>query len=302
MVMQMDKLMLTILSDIKPHIKTPFSLIDEKRQIIFGDLLSENTSQIPFHIYGVNWILKADMPQEFIQDFCFFLENIISNTIDDKLKAFVQGKNTLFDFLFPLGLILIKSDKLSEVETFISGIFKNSYFFQIGNILVCILPIDNLNELKETANALYQTIAEEISQKTVLSFSNIITSPTDLIKNFKDTKDAFRFLSTKKDGIVYYPDMTIERLFSLLPKEGLYTFKEEAEIDFDKLDKDTLDTIKVLLNCDLKLSEAARMLYIHRNTLIYRLDKIASLTGLDLRKFKDAVKMQIYLTLHEFCP
>lgn len=298
----MDKLMLTILSDIKPHIKTPFSLIDEKRQIIFGDLLSENTSQIPFHIYGVNWILKADMPQEFIQDFCFFLENIISNTIDDKLKAFVQGKNTLFDFLFPLGLILIKSDKLSEVETFISGIFKNSYFFQIGNILVCILPIDNLNELKETANALYQTIAEEISQKTVLSFSNIITSPTDLIKNFKDTKDAFRFLSTKKDGIVYYPDMTIERLFSLLPKEGLYTFKEEAEIDFDKLDKDTLDTIKVLLNCDLKLSEAARMLYIHRNTLIYRLDKIASLTGLDLRKFKDAVKMQIYLTLHEFCP
>jgi carbohydrate diacid regulator len=46
------------------------------------------------------------------------------------------------------------------------------------------------------------------------------------------------------------------------------------------------------------MAEAARRLYIHRNTLMYRLDKVFSLTGLDLRNFKDAVKMEIYFTLN----
>ena len=57
------------------------------------------------------------------------------------------------------------------------------------------------------------------------------------------------------------------------------------------------ETIKVYFDQDLNLSTAARQLYIHRNTLLYRLEKIRKATGLDLRRFKDAVVLKILLSL-----
>ena len=85
-----------------------------------------------------------------------------------------------------------------------------------------------------------------------------------------------------------------------MPADVRQNYKSEMSIDFKDLDSDTINTIRVFLNCNLHIAETARRLYIHRNTLIYRLDKIYKLTGLDLRNFKDAIKMQIQLILNDF--
>jgi carbohydrate diacid regulator len=92
--------------------------------------------------------------------------------------------------------------------------------------------------------------------------------------------------------------MVLERLLLSLPEKNRQVFIDEMGINLKKLDEETLKTIQVVLECNLNMAEAARRLYIHRNTLMYRLDKVFSLTGLDLRNFKDAVKMEIYFTLN----
>ena len=62
-------------------------------------------------------------------------------------------------------------------------------------------------------------------------------------------------------------------------------------------DEELFATAETFLGCDLNLSEASRALYIHRNTLSYRLDKIERLTGLDIRKFSDAVTFRVATVL-----
>jgi len=71
-------------------------------------------------------------------------------------------------------------------------------------------------------------------------------------------------------------------------------------VNFKVLDNDMINTMRVFLDSNIRIGEAARRLFIHRNTLIYRLDKIYNLTGLDLRNFKDAIKMNIFLILNDF--
>lgn len=67
-----------------------------------------------------------------------------------------------------------------------------------------------------------------------------------------------------------------------------------------KLDKDAILTIRTVLECNLNLAEASRKLYVHRNTLMYRLNKIYKQTGLDIRNFHDAVIMETILLLKEY--
>ena len=69
-------------------------------------------------------------------------------------------------------------------------------------------------------------------------------------------------------------------------------FKEET---LDSIDEETLITIRTFFENNLNLSETSRQLYIHRNTLVYRLDKLQKSTGLDLRVFEDAITFKIAL-------
>nr|WP_243429180.1 helix-turn-helix domain-containing protein [Clostridium pascui] len=66
---------------------------------------------------------------------------------------------------------------------------------------------------------------------------------------------------------------------------------------FDNLDKEIIITIEEFINCGLNISDTAKNLYIHRNTLIYRLDKIYKDTNFDLRNFKDAIVFYVVFLL-----
>ena len=68
---------------------------------------------------------------------------------------------------------------------------------------------------------------------------------------------------------------------------------------YNQIDEELLNTIYIFLRNNLSIAETSRQLYLHRNTLIYRLEKIMYITGLDIRNFKDAVKMEIILLLRK---
>ena len=84
-----------------------------------------------------------------------------------------------------------------------------------------------------------------------------------------------------------------EKVIDNLDVESKKNIIEKFNYAFSKLDEDIIKTIEVFFNLDLNLSESAKALYVHRNTLIYRLDKIQKYTSYDIRKFNDAVLFKI---------
>ena len=97
--------------------------------------------------------------------------------------------------------------------------------------------------------------------------------------------------------IINYENLGIGRLIYQLPTTLCEMFLQEVfkKNPIDALDQETLFTINKFFENSLNVSETSRQLYIHRNTLVYRLDKLQKSTGLDLRVFEDAITFKIAL-------
>lgn len=99
-----------------------------------------------------------------------------------------------------------------------------------------------------------------------------------------------------------YRDLGLGKLLYHLPKEACEEYLRDhlGDISFSDMDKDTLSMIHTFFDNNLSLAETARKLYLHRNTLIYRIDKFQDMTGLDLRNFNDAVTCKVAMLLHDY--
>ena len=96
-----------------------------------------------------------------------------------------------------------------------------------------------------------------------------------------------------KDIVFGEKELILEELVEALSDEVKDKIREDFSYKITKLDEEMLKTIEVFFDCGLNLSEAAKELYIHRNTLIYRLDKIQRITSYDIRKFNNAMIFKI---------
>ena len=102
--------------------------------------------------------------------------------------------------------------------------------------------------------------------------------------------------------IVRYDNLGIARLIYLLPTPLCEMFLREGvkKGSIDSLDQETLFTIQRFFENNLNVSETSRKLFVHRNTLVYRLEKIKRLTGLDLREFDDAIVFKVALMVKKY--
>ncbi|MBO4732970.1 MAG: helix-turn-helix domain-containing protein, partial [Clostridia bacterium] len=102
--------------------------------------------------------------------------------------------------------------------------------------------------------------------------------------------------------IVSYDNLGIARLIYQLPTTLCETFLHEVfkRGAIDNLDQETLFTIQRFFENNLNVSETSRKLFVHRNTLVYRLEKIKKITGLDLRQFDHAIIFKIALMVDKY--
>ena len=102
--------------------------------------------------------------------------------------------------------------------------------------------------------------------------------------------------------IVNYEQLGIGRLIYQLPAPLCKMFINEVlhGLSMDQFDEETLTTVNKFFENNLNVSETSRQLYIHRNTLVYRLDKLQKMTGLDLRNFDDAIIFKIMLMVSKY--
>lgn len=103
-------------------------------------------------------------------------------------------------------------------------------------------------------------------------------------------------------AVINYNKLGIGRLIFQLPTTLCKLFLNEVFKDgsFESLDSETMYTIQKFFENNLNVSETSRQLYIHRNTLVYRLDKIQKSTGLDLRMFDDAIIFKVAMLVKKY--
>ena len=147
-------------------------------------------------------------------------------------------------------------------------------------------------------------LGSEAMANAYVAYGTIVDKIKDVSKSYKEAKmalDVGKIFYSEK-SIIAYNRLGIGRLIYQLPIPLCRMFIEEIfpDVTPDQFDEETLLTINKFFENSLNVSETARQLYIHRNTLVYRLDKVHKATGLDLRVFEDAITFEIALMVVKY--
>lgn len=163
---------------------------------------------------------------------------------------------------------------------------------------------EGYGEMEETARILVDMLNSEAMTKVRVSYGTIVEEIKEVSKSYKEAKmamDVGKIFYSEKP-IVAYNTLGIGRLIFQLPMSLCEMFMNEVfgERLPDSLDEETLSTINKFFENSLNVSETSRQLYVHRNTLVYRLEKIQKSTGLDIRNFDDALTFKIALMVSNY--
>jgi carbohydrate diacid regulator len=193
----------------------------------------------------------------------------------------------------------------------ISNLFpdkKKDFVFNISeNDIVIIKEIKTgieSKDLEKLARSIVDTLAGEFFTRVTVGIGTVSVGIKDLARSFKEAQislEVGKVFDTEKT-IVRYDNLGIARLIYQLPTTLCEMFLREVFIkgSIEGLDKETLFTIQKFFENNLNVSETSRKLFVHRNTLVYRLEKIKKLTGLDLREFDHAIVFKVALMVKKY--
>ena len=148
------------------------------------------------------------------------------------------------------------------------------------------------------------TLQGEHYIKAVVGIGTPISNIKDLASSFKEAQIAMevgKVFDTEKQ-VISYDHLGIARLIYQLPTTLCEMFLKEVfkKGSIESLDRETLMTVQCFFENNLNVSETSRKLFVHRNTLVYRLEKIRKITGLDLREFEHAITFKVALMVKKY--
>ena len=241
-----------------------------------------------------------------------FIKNII---LDNILPGDIYIKSKELHFAADVNRIvfLIKFTGNNDVVPYevLQNMFpgKNKdYVISVGEhdtVLVKeIKPNYDMREIEKIARSIVDTISTEFYAKAVIGIGTAVDNLKDLSKSYKEAQVAIevgKVFDIEKD-IISYDNLGIGRLIYKLPQSLCEMFLQEVfkKGPLESLDRDTLTTIQAFFENNLNVSETSRKLFVHRNTLVYRLEKIRKLTGLDLRQFEHAITFKVALMVKKY--
>ncbi len=167
-----------------------------------------------------------------------------------------------------------------------------------------VKPSETYDDMNKTAKVIVDMLNTEAMSSVNVAYGTIVNEIKEVSRSYKEAKLALDvgkiFYSDRK--IIAYSNLGIGRLIYQLPIPLCKMFIKEIfdGKSPDEFDEETLTTINKFFENSLNVSETSRQLYIHRNTLVYRLDKLQKSTGLDLRVFEDAITFKIALMVVKY--
>ena len=163
---------------------------------------------------------------------------------------------------------------------------------------------ETFNDFYKTANVILDALKAADYTKANIALGTVVDDIKEVSRSYKEAKMALAVGKIFYEGeqIVFYSNLGIGRLIYQLPLPLCKMFIREIfeNKSPDDFDEETLTTINKFFENNLNVSETSRQLYIHRNTLVYRLDKLQKQTNLDLRVFEDAITFKIALMVVKY--
>lgn len=232
-------------------------------------------------------------------------ENTIFNraleneTNEDSIKMLIEDFNWNENALGRV-IIIENSDDIDadNILQYFETLDIAALLYTKENSKISVIYYQYKNKKDEKLNEfIYENITTDLMIKIKMGISSNVCLK-DLKRGYIEAKEVIKLASKFElvKPINYYDDMLIYRVvanMSEIDKNILIENIKEKKIDL--LDKDDIRTANVFLECNLNISDASRKLFIHRNTLIYRLEKIQKLTNYDLKIFKDAMEFRIII-------
>lgn len=213
----------------------------------------------------------------------------------------------------PRCVFVIETDTDSDINALemVKELFhtqKGDYVTSVNEKNIIVIKVldegDGYEELNDTALMLVDMLNSEIMAKVRVSYGTIVNEIKGLSKSYKEACMALDvgmiFYSEK--NIIPYITLGIGRLIYQLPVNLCQMFIDEifGDIEPDDIDDEILSTVKKFFDNSLNVSETSRQLFIHRNTLVYRIEKLQKMTGLDVRVFEDALTLKIALMVANY--
>ena len=241
-----------------------------------------------------------------------FIKNIIMDNILPS-DIYIKSKELHFNAEEPRVVFLIKFFGKTDMMPFemLQNMFPDKskdYVISVGEhdiVLVKELKAGTeMREIERLAINISDTLSTEFYTKVVIGISTIVDNIKDLAKAYQEAQVALevgKVFETEKN-IISYENLGIGRLIYQLPTTLCEMFLQEVfkKGSLDSLDRETLMTIQCFFENNLNVSETSRKLFVHRNTLVYRLEKIRKFTGLDLREFEHAITFKVALMVKKY--
>lgn len=241
----------------------------------------------------------------------FDRNNFFQNLLLDNLllvDIYNRAKKLHIEVTAPRAVFLVETrlEKDGIVTELLKGMFSahtGDYITAVDESSVILIKALDQNATHDDLMEIADTIAAMMNAEAMLnvrvSFGTVVQELKDVSKSYKEAKmalDVGKIFYAEKN-VAAYSTLGIGRLIYQLPVNLCKIFIEEIFGDNvpSDLDEETLTTINKFFENNLNVSETSRQLFVHRNTLVYRIEKIQKSTGLDLRNFDDALTFKIAL-------
>ncbi len=246
----------------------------------------------------------------------FDRSNFIKNVILDNIlpgDIYLKARELRFTNDVSRVVLLIRVMSRSEVSAF--DVIQNLFPDKAKDFVININETDialvkeirsgiETKDLENLARSIVDTLSGEFYTQSVIGIGTVVEEVRSLATSFKEAQVALevgKVFDTEK-SIITYDHLGVARLIYQLPTTLCEMFLKEVfkKGSIDSLDQETLFTIQKFFENNLNVSETSRKLFVHRNTLVYRLEKIKRLTGLDLREFDDAIVFKVALMVKKY--
>ncbi len=246
----------------------------------------------------------------------FDKDNFIKNLLLDNLllvDIYNRAKKLHIEIDVPRAVFIIETNREkdgNELERVRSVFHGRNHDFVTAvdekNIIVVrqLLEGEGYPELEKSAESIRSVLAGSGSAEVHIAYGSIVKEIKEVSRSYKEARMALDVgkIFFEDKNIIAYAALGIGRLIYQLPIPLCKMFIREifGGRSPDDFDEETLVTINKFFENNLNVSETSRQLYIHRNTLVYRLDKLQKSTGLDLRVFEDAITFKIALMVVQY--
>ena len=278
--------------------------------LVFADGTDETAATVCKMAAVAVSVARAGYEEKY--DKATFVKNVLTDNIMPG-DVTARARELRFESELPRAVFLVR--QVDRTDPSATEVLANLFADRASDYVLSINETDiavvhrveentTAEELTELAISVGETLNSELLIKTVIGIGTVTGHVRELADSYKEASVAIevgKVFDTER-SVISYENLGIGRLIYQLPTTLCEMFLSEVfkKNSLEALDQETLYTINKFFENNLNVSETSRKLFVHRNTLVYRLEKIKKITGLDLREFDHAIVFKVALMVRKY--